>query len=157
MIDFEKRIIKGKSGKIYKILPEKLSSGRAAEFEIRSALLGFNTDFETIFKKIRKAKNVLSGSTSFGGIIEAHNELEQIEQGLLKFQENKRPAVIEFVSLFCLLDNEDTSTHDEDIIRNKYDDWSNIPIQDFFLLCANVIPSFRENLIAILEVQKANS
>jgi hypothetical protein len=32
MIDFEKRTIKGKSGKIYKILPEKLSAGRAAEF-----------------------------------------------------------------------------------------------------------------------------
>jgi hypothetical protein len=154
MIDFEKRIIKGKSGTIYKILPEKLSVGRAAEFEIRSTLLGFNLDFETIFKKISKAVKILEDSTSFGGLIDAHNELKEIQSGLIKFQENKRPQVIEFCSLFCLKEGEDTSNHNEDVIREKYEDWAHIDHNDFFLLCANVIPSFKENLINIIQVAK---
>lgn len=156
MIDFANRTIKGKSGKIYKILPEKLSAGRAAEFEIRSALLGLNLNFETLFTKIQNAKRKLSVSTSFGGIIDAHAELEEIERGLLRFQENKRPAIIEFCSLFCLEDGEDTSTHDEDIIRAKYEEWGAIDIADFFLLCANVIPYFKESLILMLNQDKEN-
>lgn len=154
MIDFEKRTIRGKSGTIYKIMPEKLSVGRAAEFEIRSTLLGFSLDFETIFKKIAKAKSVLSGAVSFGGIIEAHNELEEIQRGLIRFQENKRPGIVEFCSIFCIKDKEDLSIHDEDIIREKFDDWAHIDINDFFLLCANVIPSFKENLINIIKEAK---
>ena len=55
MIDYEKGIITGKSGKIYKISIESISSARYTEYLIRSSLIAFNTDFETLFNRINTA------------------------------------------------------------------------------------------------------
>ena len=154
MIDFEKRIIKGKSGKIYNIVPEKLSVGRSAEFEIRSTLLGFNMDFQTIWKKLDEAKNTLKNATNFGAMIDGVYKIEEIQGNLKRWSDNQRPQIVEFCSLFCLMENEDVSVHDEEVIRQKYEDWAHIPHADFFFLCANVIPGYRDTF---LNIAKAGS
>lgn len=154
MIDFEKRTIKGKSGKIYNIVPEKLSVGRSAEFEIRSTLLGFNMDFQTIWRKIDEADKLLEEAKNFGAMMDASFKLKEIKGNLKRWSDNQRPQIIEFCSLFCLMENEDVSVHDEEVIRQKYDDWSHIPVADFFLLCANVIPGYRDIFLNIAQATK---
>jgi hypothetical protein len=153
-IDFENRVIYGRSGKIYKILPEMLTIGRAAEFEIRSILIGYKTDFETLLKLISNVETRLRNGNTWGTISDVINDLKDFKQGLINYQLNSRPAIVEFMSLFCIGDGEDTGIHSEEIIREKFEDWREISEQDFFLLCANVIPSFRSNYLQAVKEQK---
>jgi len=152
MIDIQKLTITGKSGKVYRIMPESISAARYAEYSLRSSLLAFKTDFETLFTSINKAIEHLryGKENSIGNAMNAAALLENIQKGMLSFQENNRPAIIEFVSLFVISEGEDLSKHTEDQIREKYEDWSHIPIVDFFLLASQAIPKFRDYLIEIL-------
>ncbi len=155
-IDFDKRVIHGKSGKIYKIMPEDISVGRWAEFEIRGWTLAYNTDFETLYKMFESVEDhIMNGKHNAQG--NAHNALKEIQEfknGMVNYQLNKRSKIVEFVSLFTTEKDEDVSIHTEEQIRKKYDDWGHIPVADFFLLCANVIPSFKDILINTLQNQK---
>lgn len=158
MIDYEKRIIKGKSGKIYKISPDTISAARYTEFSIRSSLLAFNTDFETLYTRIGTAINHLRNGkeNSIGNSTNAINELEPVIKGMLSYHENQRPAIIEFCSTFCIEDGEDITKHTTDVIAAKYEDWKHINIYDFFLLASNAIPRFKEHLKSILVNQNQN-
>lgn len=159
MINYEKGIITGKSGKVYKITPETISSARYTEYNIRGALLAYNTDFETIFTRIATAiSHLRTGKENpVGNGMNAINELELILKGMVNYQENSRPAIIEFCSCFCIADGEDVSVHTEDQIRDKYEDWKHIPIYDFFLLATKATPKFKDFLIEILERNKQNN
>lgn len=153
-IDFENRVIYGKSGKVYKILPEMLTIGRAAEFEIRSILVGYKTDFETLLKLIGNVETRLRNGNTWGAVADVINDLKDFKQGLINYQLNSRPSIVEFMSLFCIGEGEETGTHSEETIREKFEEWQEIPEQDFFLLCANVIPSFRSNYLQAVKEQK---
>lgn len=158
-IDWEKRQITGKSGRIYKISPETLSAGRAAEFEIRSILLPYRTNFESVYKLNQKTidalKNIEIGKIKVGLLMEIISELENLQKGLYNFQLNKRSAVVEFCGLFCNYEGEEIGEYNEEIIREKYEDWKEIPEQDFFFLCGQSIPYFKDSLIEIRESEKA--
>lgn len=157
MIDYEKRIITGKSGKIYRIVPEIISAGRAPEFEIRSILLGYKTDFETLLKTINEIENILikGPDNAQGNAHKALNKIDDFKKGLINFKLNNRSAIVEFASLYCIGEDEDVSNHSEDVIRYKFADWAHIPEVDFFLLSANAIKGFRESYLNALESQKA--
>jgi hypothetical protein len=156
-IDFDKRQIIGKSGKIYKISPETLSSARTPEFEIRSALLAYRTNLEELFKLFAKVKKGLREGRTFGDIADSLTEIERFEQGLLTFHETKRTPLIEFCALFCIYEGEEIGQFNENIIAEKWEDWSEIPDYDFFLLSLNVIPSFKQRYLeALNQNQKSN-
>lgn len=136
MIDFEKGIITGKSGKIYKIAIQDISASRYTDYSIRSSLLAFNTDFETLFTRINNAlTNLRHGKENAqGNASNAIVELESILKAMVNYQENTRPAIIEFCSTFCIAENEDISIHTESQIAEKYEDWKHIPIEGFFFV-----------------------
>lgn len=156
MIDFENRTITGKSGKVYKIVPELISSGRAPEFEIRSILLGYKTDFETLMKMMNEVETILTKGTdnAQGNAHKALVKIADFKKGLINFQLNNRSAIVEFASLYCIAEGEDVSTHNEDIIREKFKDWAHIPEVDFFFLSANAIRGFRESYLKYSESEK---
>lgn len=158
-IYLDERIIVGSSGTIYKIVPEALSTTRAPEYEIRGGLLGLNTDFETLIKGIRSAKNVLIKGTdnAQGNVHNAVNTLDGIEAGLINYQLNKRPAIIEFCSLVCIKEGEKLNVHTEEQIRDKYADWGEIPILDFLDLAGRLIPGFREFYLAAIKGERQQS
>lgn len=145
-IDYEKQHIVGKTGKIYRIMPEMLSTARAPEYEIQGALLGFNTNFESIYKTIIEVKEVLlrGKDNAQGNTYVAVQKLDQIIEGLYRFQDSKRPQVIELLSLICIADGEDVGIHSEQQIREKYEEWAEIPIVDFIVLASRLIPGFKE-------------
>lgn len=152
MIDYDKGVIIGKSGKVYRIAIERISAARYTEYTIRSSLLAFNTEFETLFNRINEAINHLryGKENAQGNSTNAINELESILKGMVNYHENKRPAIIEFCSTFCIGDDEDLTIHSEDQIREKYQDWSHIPMYDFFLLASKATPNFINSLKSIL-------
>lgn len=159
-IDWDKRLIYGKEY-TYKISPETLSVGRSAEFEIRSMLLPYQMNFENLFietdEVIKTLRGIEVGSIKIGILYDLINKLESRQKSLLNFQMNKRSSIVEFCSLFCIRDGEDIGIFTEDIIREKYQDWADIPEDDFFLLCANAIPFFRSSLKTVSEKYKTLS
>lgn len=150
-IDFDNRVIYGKSGKVYKIMPEMLSAGRTPEFEIRSILLAYKTDFETLAKVLSRAKHGLREGRTFGDVHDALTGIENFEKGLINFQTNGRSELVEFCALFCIGEGEDVGEFNEQIIIEKWNDWKEIPEADFFFLCAKAIKSFRQRFLEILE------
>jgi hypothetical protein len=152
-IDWEKRTIIGKSGRVYRISPETLSAGRSAEFEIRSILLPYRINFKTMYENVNEMINTLRsieiGNLKIGTILDLLNKLESQQKGLLDFHIYKRSPAVEFCGLFCIYDGEDVGTYTEDVIREKYEDWVEIPESDFFLLLGKAIPYFRECLVEL--------
>lgn len=151
MIDWDKRQITGKSGKVYKIVPESLSAGRTAEFEIRAMMLAYKTDFETLAKLLSRVRHSLREGKTFGDVADALNDLDKFEEGLVNFQLNGRSELVEFCALFCIAEGEDVGVFTQEQIIDKWNDWKHIPEADFFLLCAKAIPSFKERFLDILK------
>jgi len=151
MINWEQRTITGASGKIYKILPELISAGRAPEFEIRGMVLSYRTNLDTLAQLHQDVKTILTkGEDNMAGNIhKVLNKLDDFDKGILHYLENKRNALIEFASLFCIADGEDVGVHTEDQIREKYNDLKHIPDADFFFLCQKAIPSFAKRYLEI--------
>lgn len=156
MIDFKNRKIYGKSGKVYYV-EMSISAGRMSEYDIRGSLLALNTNFDTLVARINKIEYYLvKGEDNAQG--NAHNaimEVRAIKEGLKRFAENQRPAVIEFCALFCNEEGEDTSTFDEGMFERKYLDWAHIPVEDFFYLAGMSIPAYRENIIKVLNLNQS--
>lgn len=155
-IDFENRIIVGKSGLVYDIAPEKVASKLWAEYQIRGALLGFNLSLESFASRLnesidhlRNGKQNAQGNASNSIVVQ-----ESILEGLLRYKENNENGVLEFLSIFCKSKNEPVDSNDESIIRRKFDDWGEIPQTDLFFLSQLSIVSYKENLKKQLEIQR---
>jgi hypothetical protein len=152
MIDFNKMTITGKSGKVYKIAPERISTGRWAEYEIQSLELSFGADFKTFYTKIvRINKTLTDGNNILQAINQAVTLLKELIISIGNYADSPTPRIIKFCSLFCISDDEDITTHTADVVQAKYEDWSHIPIADFFLLASEAIPSFRSIYRGILQ------
>jgi len=158
-IDWENRVIIGKSGTIYKVLPEKISVGRWPKYELWGTLLATRMDLETFLKTIDSVTLRIKKSRTleFGDIIQSYNELDAFRAGIKKYAETGRSQLSEFAALFCFKTdkdgniNEDVGVLTEDMIREKHNDWIEIPHPDFFLFVFKHIPSFQENLRIELE------
>lgn len=144
MIDWEKRTITGKSGKIYKIEPEKIKAGRWPEFEIQSLMLAFGSDFKTFYTSLIDVRKKLTEIKVIGDVIGVDKKIENLLAGVATYTERPEPKIIKFCSLFCNAENEDTSQYNENIAKEKFEDWKDIPIESFFLLASEVIPLFKE-------------
>lgn len=155
-INFKESKIYGRSGTVYNIQPEMLSTGRAPEYEIRTATLGFVSDFKSIYTAINDAINILmrGKDNAQGNAHVAINKLQAITERLTKLQDVKRSSMVEFCSLFCIGPNEDVSTHDEETIRAKWEDWAEIPEKDFFLLATSVIDGYRDIYLEVANNQQ---
>lgn len=147
MIDFNKRQITGKSGKLYNISPEGLPVARWNEFLLQGSTLAWNADFSTL---LNSWKQVLKLATDGNNILKNLSEIVTIARkavsGIADFANNQPPKVIKYAALFCNTEEEDLAVYDEQLIRTKYEDWKHIPIKDFFLLSSEVTPFLTMNL-----------
>lgn len=150
-IDWEKRLIIGKSGTKYKILPEKISVGRWPKYELWQNNITFRMDMPTFMASIDSVLNKLLKIKQLGDAIDASIELKDLRNRISGFLESGRSPLIEFASIFCLKCDEngnvieDVGDLTEDLIRDKFNDWKEIDQNDFFLLVSRCIPSFQEN------------
>ena len=145
MINWEQRTITGKSGKIYKIEPEKISTKRFREYEILSLMLAFSSDFKTFYTTLTEIIKQIEGLTNIGQIFAILSKLKNLVAGIGNYTQNSEPKIIRFCALFCNEENEDVTKFENDMIKDKFDDWGHIPISDFFLLVSELIPSFKKS------------
>ena len=159
-IDWENRLIIGKSGTKYKILPEKISVGRWPKYELWSTLISTRMDMDTFIKTLNGIITRVEKAATFGDMISPYTDLKDMRNGIVKYQETGRPQLVEFAALFCFKTDssgniiEDIGDITEDVIREKYNDWKEIDMNDFFLLVSRHIPSFQENYKLELERAK---
>lgn len=150
-IDLEKRIIVGKSGTVYKIAPEDITVGRWPKYEIWSALVGTRLDFNSFIKTLNEVIKQMTSAKGLGDIIEPYTRLKDIRDGAVRYAETSRSQLVEYASLFCLKTDsegniiEETSDLTESQIIEKFNDWKEIPMNDFFLLVMKAIPGYIEN------------
>jgi hypothetical protein len=155
MIDFKQGVIKGKSGKIYKISPETLSVHRFPFWEIYTSTLAFSMSYQQIAEVFVNIINELSKPLTGITIANILNECNQ-RLDIVKNHPNAEsiPRVVSFCATFCVTDDEDLSKFDDALVRQKHEDWKHIPIQDFFLLYRNLIPTFNKDYQN--QIQKEN-
>ena len=74
--------------------------------------------------------------TSGNDLLKAHTQavhnLDEIIAGIGNYVEAKTPKLIKFLTLFCNAEGENLERWDEQIGLSKYEDWSHIPMSDFF-------------------------
>ena len=156
MINWEQRTITGKSGKIYKIEPEKISTKRFREYEILSLMLAFSSDFKTFYTTLTEIIKQIEGLTNIGQIFVILSKLKNLVAGIGNYTQNSEPKIIRFCALFCNEENEDVTKFENDMIKDKFDDWGHIPISDFFLLVSELIPSFKKSYQVVKKEQDQN-
>lgn len=144
MINWENRTITGKSGKIYKIEPESITTGRFAHYEIQSLMFAFGSDFKTFYTKLIEIQKSINNVKVLGDMIKISDDVKELLAGIGNYADSNVPKIIRFCSLFCNADDEDKSTINENIYQQKMEDWKEIPIEGFFLLATEVIPLFKE-------------
>ncbi len=158
MIDWNNRTIKGKSGKIYRIEPENISAGRWAEYEIQQLELSFSTNFKTLYGNLSEIKKLLTnGNNVLQALSKGTDLINKILIGIDNYTQHNIPTMVKFCSLFCIEEGEDVSRWDSEVARRKYDDWSHIPMKDFFLLSSVAIPSFQDVYNASINPQKESN
>lgn len=147
-IDFENRIIVGKSGKVYNIAPERIASKLWAEYQIRGALLGSDMSFENYAKGIVDIEHHLrhGKQNAQGNTANALTVINQMKEAAGRYQENKYNAHVEFCSIFCKSENEPIDLNDEAVNKRKYEDWSEIEQRFFLALVELSIPMYKEGL-----------
>ena len=154
MVNWEKRTITGKSGKVYYIEPDKISVGRFAEYEVLSLMLAFNSDFKTYYTKLTTIGQKIRNVEKFGQLIDIDKDVNDLIAGIGNYTENSAPKIIRYCALFCNLKDEDRSTFTDEQVREKYEDWKDIDIADFFLLVSKVIPFFQEAYRVVTKKEK---
>ena len=150
MIDFNKRLITGKSRK-YKIEPENLTVGRYQEWVMQANVLAWNTDFQTLYNDWQTILQLSSsGNDVLGAISKIYKLAEKNTEGIKNFVNNDAPKIIKYCTLFCNYEGEDCSKYDPVVAMEKYNDWANIPIVDFFSLAAKATPLLPQTLRSTL-------
>ena len=139
-IYYDKRVIIGKSGTVYYIEPEKISSTRFPEFELMAMADAFSTDINGFTKMMAEVKfDLLKGDLNpSGNIHRAVSKIEQFEQNLYNKANRKIAFTLEFCALFCNEKDEDVESISDAMYIKKATDWGIIPHSDFFFLAQKV-------------------
>ena len=155
MIDWNKRTITGRSGKVYHIRPESIPVARWNEFLLQGANIGFNCDFKSLYDSYTTIlKAATSGNDVMGAINTITSTCRTAMNELRAFSTGEPPKHIKYAALFCISDDEDITVYDEALIRSKADDWAKIPMQDFFLLSSEVTPLLKDVLRSVYKNEK---
>ena len=156
-IDWEKRIIIGKSGTVYKIMVNKVSLGRWPKMEFWGTLVTARMDSDTFIKTGLEIKSKIRKVETLGQLVDIYILFENFFGNILRYNETGRSQLSEYVSLFAFKTDKngeilgDVGDIDEDTIRENHNDWKEIPYEDFFFLAIRHIPNWQENYRKELE------
>ena len=92
-IDWENRVIIGKSGTKYKILPEKISVGRWPKYELWSALIATRLDMDTFVRTLNEILRKVEKAQTFGDMIAPYSELRDLRSGIVRYAGNRQTAI----------------------------------------------------------------
>ena len=145
----EKGYFKGKSGTKYQVKMDAITIKRAPFFERLILGLSHAMEFKTVLKAIDDAANFLGSPMETNEIIDRNRQaltvLRNLQKGVNHFQENKIPTIVQFVALFCVSEGEQND-YTMELVKQKTDDWSEIPYHFFFQLSKHIMDSYSPEL-----------
>lgn len=158
VIDFPSREFIA-NGKTFYIEHDRILTGRYQKFEEMGISFAFGSTFGDIFQSLKKIYDATtSGNDVLKGITTAQTVAYNQMQAIKRHDENYKPHILWFCTLFCNYENEDRKVWSEEVARRKIADWerSSIPITDFFLLAANVLHGYGNayNLMSVMDQMK---
>jgi len=146
-IDFESGFFFGKSGKKYVFL-DTLPIDYWISYQELIPEVSFGVDFKNLFLTCKQAYEALTtGNEILKGHKLAADLLYNQMSAIKTFASEKRhPAVLRMAALWIVTEDEDLTRYDSRIVDQKIEDWKNtgIAMEDFFLLCAQKIESFKQ-------------
>lgn len=141
----EKGTFKGRSGRVYRVSPDNITLLRAPHFDAMSLELAFSLDLSTLASNLDKIASLSGGKMETNEVIpnnyRIHELTRNIQKGFNEFTTNKHSKIAAFCALFCCYENEQND-YTPELVKDKLDDWSNIPIAFFFSLSSSFLPDF---------------
>ena len=118
----------------------QMSIDRFIEFERLQAHVGFGKDFKNIYEKLKTAYDHLNKNKLADAAVIIHNLVNGIAQNL----EGREHPILYMCALFVNREGEDIKLYDEDVAKQKIDDWrkEGYSIEDFFQLAFNFVEGF---------------
>lgn len=150
-IPFADKKFQGKSGTMYHIQLDDISTGRFQTYERLALKLAFGLDFKSIFSQFAEIYKL---GTSGDETLRALHAINMIAyQQMNKIRESgddQYHDAILFCTIFCNSPGEDLSQWDMELAKTKMDDWVEYSHKDFFLLSRSGIEGYT-NALAHLE------
>lgn len=136
------------------VISEKISIERYIEYQKLSPLLTFGTNFEEMFKQLKKVYENLNKQNFADSAVIIHNLLTSV--GTVE-QSSRVPAALKMAALFINREDEDITVYNEEIMTDKILDWTKegYNIGDFFSLALNSISGFRQAYLEFTEKNQA--
>ena len=137
-INFESEIIElvGRSGKIYK--PKELSAGRMGAWEQAWLKAQFNMNPTELFKGLFTIIEALKKNDVFTASTVAY----KLAEGTGRISDGKTHYFLELFACFFVTDDEDISTLNESMIKEKVADLCDYSADDLFILAGGLMPAF---------------
>lgn len=127
---------------------KKISIPRWREYEKLEPRLTYGVDFDAMFKQLKKAYEALN--TKAGNIADAAVILHNLMSGIKDIENEMRehPALL-MCALVINREGEDTGVFDEQIQREKIEDWrkEGFDVLPFFTFALFSIQGFRETYV----------
>ncbi len=132
------------NGRTYRV-KTRLSVARWIQFEIAQIELAHGVSFADMIKNWQTAYDLANKMKLADIAVLAHNQLTSIATRL----EDRTHPVLKICSLFVNYDGEDEIHWDEDLVKEKQNDWTEegYSMQDFFQLAYQLVPQ----LLAVLD------
>ena len=137
-INFESDIIElvGRSGKVYK--PKELSAGRMVAWEQAWLKAQFNMTPTEQFKSLISVRESLKKTDCYTASVIIDKTLE----GSARITDGKTHYMLELFACFFVTDDEDISTLNESMVKEKVADLCDYSADDLFILAGGLMPAF---------------
>lgn len=126
-----------------------LTVSRFCEFQILEKELAFSMSFESVFREINEACEMMNEVR----FVDVAVKLDNLRRGVAKLEE-KEPTALKICTLFINTKDEDVAEWNNDIMTRKIEDWKaeGIAIQDFFQFALNSVGGFINTYTKMSEV-----
>jgi len=113
---------------------------RFIEFERLQAHVGFGKDFQNMYTVLKDTYELLNK----GKLADASVKIHNLIQGIATNLDKRDHPILEMCALFINREDEDVKTYDEDVMKQKIEDWrkEGYSIEDFFQLAFNFVEGF---------------
>lgn len=120
-------------------IQSNLTIARFCEFQILEKELAFSMSFQSVFKEINEACEMMNEVR----FVDVAVKLDNLRRGIAKLEE-KEPTALKICTLFINEKNEDLSEWNNDIMTKKIEDWKaeGIAVEDFFQFALNSVGGF---------------
>lgn len=127
----------GKSGKLYK-LQSSIATGRLPVWEKIWLEINFNMMPVDVFRENMKVANFLKSNNVFDAAVTCY----RLSEGISRIADSKSHPFLKMCAVFFNVEGEDEGVLTDETIAQKVEDWSDIAVDDFFVVGGTLTPHF---------------